>query len=184
MIRNQPITPNADDEEYLLLTLHRGENVDDVSTLRHMKDCLNSIREYKVIFPVHPRTKNKLTSNRIELSENVTLIDPVGYLDFLGLLKGCKLVLTDSGGVQEEAAVLGKPCITLRQTTERWETLLTGGNRLYPLVGNKENLNTLVDNMLQARVQAHPYGENVTERTVNTVKQIMYEEQPLRVIEN
>ena len=177
MVRRESVPADP----YILLTLHRGENVDDVSTLKRLRTCLNALKEFKVIFPIHPRTKNKLTASKIRLPGNVELIDPVGYLDFLGLLQGCKLVLTDSGGVQEEAAILGKPCVTLRHTTERWETILTGGNRLYPLQSSHENIKTIVENMLEARMGPHPYGDRVTQRTVEKVKQII-SEQPLRRI--
>ena len=164
---------NQMDDNYLLLTLHRKENVEDVRALVDLRDKLCQIPEYKVIFPVHPRTRKSLVENNIELPKNVRLIDPVGYLDFLALLKGCMLVLTDSGGVQEEAIILRKPCITLRHTTERWETILMGANRLYPLLLTNDDMKEVVDSMLQKHISSHPYGEAVTRRTVEMIDQIM-----------
>jgi UDP-N-acetylglucosamine 2-epimerase len=159
-------------EDYLLLTLHREENADNASALLELKKKLLQISDYKIIFPIHPRTRKNLLANNIELPQNVVMIDPTGYLDFLALLKNCNLVLTDSGGVQEEAVILGKPCITLRTTTERWETILMGANRLYPLSSNEENLKGVIDSMVHRRITSHPYGEEVTLKTVEKVKEI------------
>jgi UDP-N-acetylglucosamine 2-epimerase len=162
-------------DEYLLLTLHRAENVDDVESLRKLRSRLSEIADHKVVFPIHPRTRKNLLSHSINLPSNVIVIDPVGYLDFLQLLKDCMLVLTDSGGVQEEAVILGKPCITLRHTTERWETVLMGANRLYPLMlpGENEQFESIIRHMLSKRIATQPYGESVTERTVNRIKEIL-----------
>jgi len=159
-------------KDYLLLTLHRAENVDDVAVLKILRNKLSEISYNNIIFPIHPRTRKNLKDNNIDLPSNVTTIDPVGYLDFLALLKGCRLVLTDSGGVQEEAIILGKPCVTLRHTTERWETVLMGANRLCPLFLDV-NLEEIVEQMLEKRISSHPYGESVTARTVDKIKEIM-----------
>jgi UDP-N-acetylglucosamine 2-epimerase (non-hydrolysing) len=164
--------------EYFLLTLHRAENVDQVETLTKLCNLLRRISDHKVIFPIHPRTRKSLMSNNIELPENVIPIDPVGYLEFLQLLKGCRLVLTDSGGLQEEAVILGKPCVTLRHTTERWETVLMGANRLYPLSlpGEQEDIQQVISEMLQKHITHQPYGESVTARTVDKIKEIVWNE--------
>ena len=150
----------------MLLTLHRAESVDDQNMLQTLKKHLSEIN-YKVIFPVHPRTRNNLVKYNIPLPDNVIMIEPVGYLEFLGLLKNCMLVLTDSGGVQEEAVVLRKPCITLRNTTERWETLLIKANRLFPLDKHQKNssLNKAIEEMICVKIISNPYGENVTSNT-------------------
>lgn len=165
-------------EDFLLLTVHRAENVDDLGSLKILIAKLKEISYHKIIFPIHPRTRKNLLENNISLPENVTTIDPVGYLDFLSLLKKSKLVLTDSGGVQEEAAILKKPCITLRHTTERWETVLMRSNRLYPLFQNNENFASAVEDMLNIKIQNHPYGESVTAKTISTIKEILLEESP------
>lgn len=149
--------------EFLLLTMHRQENVDDPAKLEMLRKHLEEIAEYKVVFPVHPRTRNNLHKYNIRLPDNVLTIDPVGYLDFLYLLKKCRLVLTDSGGVQEEAIILGKPCITLRHSSARWETILLKANRLFPL-DRKDSLNTIVKEMLPTKITHNPYGENVAQK--------------------
>jgi UDP-N-acetylglucosamine 2-epimerase len=164
---------NNFDEDFILLTLHRAENVDDVNALKILAIRLKEISHYKIVFPIHPRTKKNLEVNKIELPQNVMTINPVGYLDFLSLLKKTKLVLTDSGGVQEEAIILGKPCITLRHTTERSESILMGANRLYPLMQNNENFASVVEEMLNIEIQSQPYGESVTAKTVNIIEQIL-----------
>jgi len=161
---------------FLLLTLHRAENVDDPASLMILRNKLSEISEYKVIFPIHPRTKKNLHAHNIKLPDNVITIGPVGYLEFLNLLKRCMLVLTDSGGVQEEAIILQKPCITLRHTTERWETILMGANTLYPLItNNNENFIQVIKRMLENPILQHPYGDSVTFKTVNKIKHILSE---------
>ena len=118
-------------EDFLLLTLHRAENVDSKERLAGIMEALFELRE-KVVFPVHPRTRQRLEEFGLlkRAEEGLHLLPPVGYLDFLMLLSRAKLVLTDSGGVQEEAIVLHTPCVTLRTSTERPETIETGGNVL------------------------------------------------------
>jgi len=112
--------------EYILVTAHRQENVDK---FRRLMRILTTLSQFpKVIYPIHPRTMKNIKEFRIKIPKNVTLMDPVGYLEFLSLLKGAQLVLTDSGGVQEEAITLHTPCLTLRESTERWETVIAGGN--------------------------------------------------------
>jgi UDP-N-acetylglucosamine 2-epimerase len=112
-----------------LLTVHRAENVDNLDRLRGILDGVGRSSR-QVLFPVHPRTKAALDRNRIEPPRNVTVIDPVGYLEMLVLEDGASLILTDSGGVQKEAYFAGRPCITLRDTTEWPETVTAGWNVL------------------------------------------------------
>jgi UDP-N-acetylglucosamine 2-epimerase len=102
--------------QYILLTLHRPALVDDPNMLKMLSVFLSRIN-YKIVFPIHPRTKNRLIKYNINLPQNVTTIDAVGYSDFISLLKNCIMVMTDSGGVQEEAVILKKSCITLNNTT-------------------------------------------------------------------
>jgi UDP-N-acetylglucosamine 2-epimerase len=97
--------------DYLLLTIHRPENVDDENNLKLLMKNVQNIH-YNIVFSIHPRTKNNLLKYDIQIPSNIILIDPVGYIEFLSLLMRCKLVLTDTGGVQEEAIILKKPCIT------------------------------------------------------------------------
>jgi UDP-N-acetylglucosamine 2-epimerase (non-hydrolysing) len=125
---------NLDGKEYAVLTLHRPSNVDDKETFSGLLDALLAISEkIPIIFPVHPRTKFRLSefgfSERIENS-NLKLIEPLGYLDFMALYSKAKLVLTDSGGLQEETTALSIPCLTLRENTERPITISMGTNKL------------------------------------------------------
>jgi UDP-N-acetylglucosamine 2-epimerase (non-hydrolysing) len=106
--------------DYGIVTMHRPENVDHPDRLSSLVRTLGAVAEkIKLIFPLHPRTKSRLETSNLELSSSIRVIDPVGYIDMLTLTKHAKLALTDSGGVQEEATVLGIPCITLREQTER-----------------------------------------------------------------
>ncbi len=124
----------VNDIDYAVVTLHRPSNVDDKPTFSGILDALLAISEkLPIIFPVHPRTKAKLEefgfAERIA-SSNIRLIEPLGYLDFMRLYSGAKLVLTDSGGLQEETTVLTIPCLTLRHNTERPITIEMGTNVL------------------------------------------------------
>ncbi len=119
-------------EGYALLTLHRPSNVDDPSVLGNILGALDEIAtELPIVFPVHPRTKPRIADAGVTLSSGRwKMIDPVGYLDFLRLMSSARLVITDSGGIQEETTVLGVPCMTLRENTERPVTISEGTNRL------------------------------------------------------
>jgi UDP-N-acetylglucosamine 2-epimerase (non-hydrolysing) len=117
---------------YGLVTLHRPSNVDDPATLRPILDALVTIGgSCPLLFPVHPRTRAVLESAGVAIeADRLRLIDPVGYLDFMKLMKYSRLVLTDSGGIQEETTVLGIPCLTIRANTERPITVDVGTNTL------------------------------------------------------
>lgn len=115
---------------YFLLTLHRPANVDDPAKLSEFLDAiLSGTGDKKIIFPVHPRTRTSLRSLSF-VNERLLQIDPLGYLEFIYLLKHSSAVITDSGGITEEATVLNIPCMTLRDSTERPETVEVGTNEL------------------------------------------------------
>ena len=119
--------------EFVLVTLHRPSNVDSVETLKEIIDLLNFIADKaKVIFPVHPRTIKNITSAGLlgKINKNLILTEPVGYIDFLSLIKNARLIITDSGGIQEESTYLGVQCITVRDNTERPITVKLGTNQL------------------------------------------------------
>jgi UDP-N-acetylglucosamine 2-epimerase (non-hydrolysing) len=118
--------------KYGLLTLHRPSNVDDVEALRALVATLDDIaKKVPLVFPVHPRTRARMESFGVKLdASRWKLTEPIGYLDFVRLLASAKVVLTDSGGIQEETTVLGVPCITLRENTERPVTIDEGTNIL------------------------------------------------------
>jgi UDP-N-acetylglucosamine 2-epimerase (non-hydrolysing) len=114
---------------YFIATLHRPENVDDQRTLCALLGAISvAARGHRVIFPIHPRTRKTLCD--AALPNNILVVDPQPYLQFNFLVKHAKAVITDSGGVTEEATLLGVPCMTLRNTTERPETVVVGSNEL------------------------------------------------------
>lgn len=123
-----------DNQEYAVMTLHRPSNVDDKETFSGLLEALLEISaKLPIIFPAHPRTRGKIEefgfAEKVGKS-NIKLIEPLGYLDFMRLYSGAKLVLTDSGGLQEETTALGIPCLTLRENTERPITIEMGTNIL------------------------------------------------------
>ncbi|MBI1305666.1 MAG: UDP-N-acetylglucosamine 2-epimerase (non-hydrolyzing) [Bacteroidetes bacterium] len=115
---------------YFVLTLHRPANVDDINTLeRIIESIVTSCRDLPVIWPIHPRSRKVFEKHQTQFS-NLFLIDPLGYLEFNYLVENAKAVITDSGGITEETTVMGIPCITLRDNTERPETVTIGTNEL------------------------------------------------------
>ena len=132
---------NLSDNEYAVITLHRPSNVDNHEVFSGIIGAFEEIqKDIKMVFPIHPRTLKNLQANglanRLNILNNMKIIDPLGYLDFLKLMSNSKIVLTDSGGMQEEATILGIPCLTIRENTERPVTITDGTNRL---VGTKAN---------------------------------------------
>ncbi len=117
--------------EFAVLTLHRPSNVDDGKSLSGLFSALGEIaRRLSVVFPAHPRTQARMQEFGVEAPEGVRVVSPLGYLDFLKLWSQSRLVMTDSGGLQEETTALGVPCLTLRENTERPITIEQGTNRL------------------------------------------------------
>jgi len=125
------------DDSFVLSTIHRAENTDDESRLREIVAAFEEIAlEIKVIIPLHPRTRKIMNSLGIQLSNNIEVIDPVGYLNMVWLIDNCELVMTDSGGLQKEAFFFSKPCITLRDETE-WVELVE--HKFNVLAGTNKN---------------------------------------------
>src|ERR1044072_8733055 len=121
--------------DYALLTLHRPSNVDMRDSFERILDALESISSrLPIVFPVHPRTKKTIAAlglrERVESIKDLRMVEPLGYLDFLNLSRSARLVLTDSGGIQEETTALGIPCLTLRENTERPITVEMGTNMI------------------------------------------------------
>jgi len=149
------------DEDFFLLTLHREENVDMEVRLRNIiKGVGMASKQFgtKVLFPAHPRTTNRIQQFGIALPETLAIIPPLGFLDFVSLERNARLILTDSGGVQEEACILGVPCVTLRDNTERPETVSVGANLLAG-TNPKDILhssNLMIEN---SPSWAHPFGD-------------------------
>ena len=141
-------------EAYGLVTLHRPSNVDKPETLKPIIECLKTVSEgLTLVFPLHPRTKNNLQRFKllddIENNDKIKITTPLGYLDFLSLVKDSKLVLTDSGGIQEETTVLNIPCVTLRENTERPVTVTEGSN--YLIGTNPEKILEIVGQILDGK---------------------------------
>jgi UDP-N-acetylglucosamine 2-epimerase (non-hydrolysing) len=134
-IRKSKITKilNVDPGKFVLVTFHRPSNVDVPQKLRSIVNIINQISEDRtVVFPVHPRTEKSLAKHQLHdtISDAVVRTKPIGYFDFLALMKNAELVVTDSGGIQEETTFLGVPCLTLRENTERPVTVEVGTNQL------------------------------------------------------
>ena len=137
-------------KEYACLTLHRPSNVDDKKTLSTLMGYLGKVsKKVPLIFPIHPRTKKNLKKFGINLAKNIIFVPPLSYLEFLNLWKGSQMVLTDSGGLQEETTALGIPCLTLRENTERPITVSEGTNIV--IGRNYDRLLCEVDNILKGK---------------------------------
>jgi UDP-N-acetylglucosamine 2-epimerase (non-hydrolysing) len=159
---------------FFLVTLHRAENVDSETRLGKILSGLRRIKEeysLPILFPVHPRTRKMIDFFGFNL-DDISLVEPVSYLDFLGLESEARLVLTDSGGVQEETCILGVPCVTLRDNTERPETVEVGSN----IVSGVEEASILsaVEEMLRKdRGWVNPFGDGHTgERILNILCEV------------
>ncbi len=131
VVSDHGLTPG----EYAVLTMHRPANVDDPQVLGRLLGVVERVAaQMPIVFPAHPRTLDRLAAfglrARLDAAKNITVVKPLGYLDFLKLVKDARIILTDSGGIQEETTVLRVPCVTLRESTERPSTCLVGTNRL------------------------------------------------------
>jgi UDP-N-acetylglucosamine 2-epimerase (non-hydrolysing) len=146
--------------QYFLVTAHRVENVDDPVRLAEILTGLKKLSEHfelPVIFPMHPRTQKMVREFALS-TEGIRVIDPVGYLEFLLLESMAALILTDSGGVQEESCILSVPCVTLRENTERPETIDVGSNMLAGT--NAEKILAAAERMIDIpRTWSNPFGD-------------------------
>lgn len=162
-------------EPYMLMTMHREENVDDKVVLQRVLETIEKLSDSvktRILFPLHPRTRKRL--HEFDLFEevsgyrNVVLIEPLGYVEFLAFLKGAILVMTDSGGIQEESCIVGTPCITLRDSTERPETIDVGANHVAGTL--PENILSVFNSVWEARATrtpwAIPYGDGQASRRI------------------
>lgn len=138
--RKRPVLDELgiEDSPYVVMTMHRPSNVDEREALETVVRVIENLAsEAKVVFPMHPRTRANLRSHdlldRVLSSPGVEILEPLGYLDFLRLLESANLVVTDSGGIQEETTFLQVPCLTVRENTERPVTVEVGTNELVPL---------------------------------------------------
>jgi UDP-N-acetylglucosamine 2-epimerase (non-hydrolysing) len=130
-----PKTLGLKPQEYILVTIHRPSNVDQKMSLQKIFEVLRELAgRITVVFPIHPRTRKMITQfdmdDTVRSIHNLILTDPLGYLDFLSLMDSSTLLITDSGGIQEETTFLQIPCLTLRENTERPVTVEVGTNQL------------------------------------------------------
>ncbi len=152
-------------EGYNLLTLHRHYNVDQSDVLEHILQQLGELGE-PILFPVHPRTRKMLIDSR-PLPGNIRMVDPQGYLDFIVLENFSKRIITDSGGIQKEAYILQKACITLRSETEWVETVEEEWNLLvHP---SDKKITSKIDSFVPPKKQKEIFGKNVTKKMVKII---------------
>ncbi len=154
-------------ENYHVLTLHRPYNVDNPKKLSRLLMALNDL-VFPVIFPVHPRTRKIIYRNNLAVLQNIKPIAPIGYLDFITLMSNSRKIITDSGGIQKEAYILKKPCITLRAETEWIETVHDGWNIL--INDNYNNLKKIIHKFNPTSPQTDIFGKNVAARMVDEIK--------------
>jgi len=161
-------------KNYIVVTAHRAENVDDPDSLKGILEGISLVqKEFNIplMYAIHPRTKKRIEEFGFKIPENIRLIDPLGYLEFLQLLANSKLILTDSGGLQEEGCILKVPCVTMRETTERPETVKLGIN---VVVGT--NPNKILEGAKKViaceKNWSNPFGDGKTgEKIVNILSE-------------
>ena len=161
-------TNSLEKKNYFLMTAHRSSNVDTKPALEELFDLINAVLdkyEQNIVWPVHPRALKNIKEFNIEVPGRLKLIQPLGYLDFLQLQNNAKIVLTDSGGLQEEACALFVPCVTLRENTERPETIDVGANLL--IGRDKEKCLEAMDTMLRTSTNwDNPFGDGTTAKQI------------------
>jgi len=163
---------------YGIVTLHRPANVDKPEKLKQICESLSRISEkIKLVFPVHPRTGKNLEQEALmpmlKNAKNILLLEPLGYIRFMNLVFNCRLVITDSGGIQEETTYLGIPCLTLRENTERPITATQGTNQLCNVSNLLENLNNTINGKLFKRECPELWDGRTAERVVQTMKGLL-----------
>lgn len=166
-------------EDFVLMTMHRPATVDNKMELIKLFSLLEIISiKYKTVFPIHPRTKNKCNefgmTEKMQTNNNLILTEPLSYFDFQKLIAECKFILTDSGGIQEEATFRKKPCLTLRPNTERPSTINVGSNTLLPF-----DLEVVHDYIFSIENGSYKRGEipelwdgNATQRILERIKSL------------
>lgn len=177
-------------KDFITLTLHRAENTDHPRRLKDITDALLELKETSIIFPLHPRTIKTLKKLNLYQplvdAEHIQLMKPVGYLDFLVLLSHSRMVITDSGGLQEEAITMNLPCVTLRYNTERPETVTAGGN---VLVGtDRDRIIQTVRDILgdeeiyqKMSLSENPYGDGQTSEKIVGIISQAYKNDELKI---
>lgn len=179
-----------DKDNIITLTMHRAENVDDKERVTSIIQALLELKDFNIVFPIHPRTKKTLEKfglyEKLEEAEHIKVTKPIGYLDFLVLISKSIIILTDSGGLQEEAITLNVPALTLRYNTERPETVTAGGNIL--VGADKETILVTADKILnnkefynKMRNAKNPYGDGSAASQMLDVIEKAYDEDDLKI---
>ena len=163
---------NLQKKKYFLVTIHRQENVDDPIILQEILDSIaeaSLIHNCNIIAPLHPRTISMLKKANIKVHKNMNIIQPVGYFEFLALQKNAALVITDSGGLQEETCILNTPCVTVRENTERPETIEVGANVIGGI--RRQTILPAIEKMLNKKPDwLNPFGDGrASEKIINYV---------------
>jgi UDP-N-acetylglucosamine 2-epimerase len=157
-------------KKYYLMTLHRPYNVDDPIKLSKLLTKMSKI-DSQLIFPVHPRTRKIINENQLVIPENIILSEPVGYLDFIKLESSSEKIITDSGGIQKEAYILKKPCITIRPETEWIETVKAGWNILADV--DSDDFVKTIESFNPTKDQNGIFGSNVAQKMFEKIMAIM-----------
>ncbi len=157
-------------KKFFLVTVHRAENVDRKERLASIVKGLSLVKEhfseYEMIFPIHPRTVKMLKEFGLTIDSSIRTIPPVGYFDMLSLQKNARLIITDSGGIQEEACLFKVPVVTIRDTTERPETVTLGVNKLVPGMDPMHLLEVTKEMFGKRHIWSNPFGDGKTAKRV------------------
>lgn len=162
-------------EDFILLTMHRAENVDNENTLRNVLKGIELVsKKYgKIIWPIHPRSEKMIMRFGLKIPDNVETMKPIGYFEFLKYLNHCNLVITDSGGIQEEACTLKVPCVTIRTETERPESVFVGAN----IVGGVDNPKKILESteimINKKRNWKNPFGDGKAAKRMVKLMQVI-----------
>lgn len=161
-------TLNITSKNYYLITAHRSSNVDNKENLSKLLNSFSEIHkkyQTQLVWPIHPRTLKSIKNFDLKIPDCIQTLDPVGYFDFLKLQNNAKFILTDSGGIQEEACILGVPSLTLRENTERPETVDVGASFLVGL--DIEKMTTAIDYFLNNNpTWENPFGDGKTSKNI------------------
>ena len=165
---------NLKKKKYILLTLHREENVDDFRKLNSFLNAFNQIVkkfDLKIIWPVHPRTRKTLEQNKFNIDRRIILLKPIGFIDFISLEKNCLVTISDSGTVQEESAIFKKPCLVIREYTERPETIKAGSAVI--LNNNVNKMKVIISKALKAKIKIKKIKDYSSIKVSNKILEIL-----------
>lgn len=168
---------NLEKSNYILVTSHRSQNVDNKDNLAKVLNIIKQISnetKLKAVWSIHPRTKDRIKRFNLSIPKEIIALSPLGYFDFLKLIKNSFLTLTDSGGVQEESCTLNVPCITIRESTERQETVLLGYNHIVGLNKQKASKALKIIKSKKNKIWKNPYGEgNSASNIVDIIENLL-----------